>query len=72
MNIKSKSIEMVDTSAIVLNPNPNDNCKYSDEKILTAFTYLDMGMSCAKVGLLTGLKRHYVNSIKLGKIRCRI
>ena len=50
----------------------NNNCKYSDEKILTALTYLDLGLTCKEVGNLVGLKRKYVNDLRLGKIRCKM
>lgn len=47
----------------------NNNCKYSDEKILTILTLIQSGMIDRRVGEMVGVSRKYVNDVKLGKIR---
>lgn len=47
----------------------NNNCKVSDDRVLTIWTYLEQGFSCVNVSKKMSLPRKYINDIKLGKIR---
>lgn len=47
----------------------NNNCKVSNDEILTIWTYLNMGLNCTEISKTTGRPRKYINDVKLGKIR---
>lgn len=44
----------------------NNNCKYHDCVVLMLKTYLNSGLSCAEISRKTGIKRRYINGVKLG------